>query len=215
MITAVAPATTSSAEDGLAGAIDPTTSAEFMISTAPATGRPRAGAEDRMRCLCQAHAGALLRYLTRLTLGDRQVAEDLLQETLLRAWRSLPALTADVRTLRPWLYTVARRLAIDNARTRAVRPREVKADELVNLRAAGDAMERVVLVHTVRRGLASLSAAHRQVLIELYYRGVPMAVLAKALGIPEGTVKSRVYYALRALRRTIEDADTASSPVTR
>jgi RNA polymerase sigma-70 factor (ECF subfamily) len=157
-----------------------------------------------MRSICEAHSGPLLRYLMRLTLGDREVAEDLLQETLMRAWRNLPALTADVQTLRPWLYTVARRIAIDNARARAARPREVDPGDITAIAAPDDEMDRVVTVQTVRRSLTMLSAAHRHVLIELYYRGRPVTEVAQALGIPEGTVKSRVYYALRALRKVIE-----------
>jgi RNA polymerase sigma-70 factor, ECF subfamily len=79
-------------------------------------------AEARMRELYDLHAGPLYRYLMSLTFGQRQAAEDLVQETLLRAWRNLDSLNADIKTLRPWLFTVARRIAIDASRARRRAP---------------------------------------------------------------------------------------------
>jgi RNA polymerase sigma-70 factor (ECF subfamily) len=184
--------------------IDATVPADRILGDRPENPADRADANDWMLAVWQAHAGALLRYLTGLTLGERQTAEDLLQETLLRAWRNRSVLNPDVQSLRPWLYTVARRIAIDNGRARAARPREVMARDITNV-PAPDEMQRVVVVQAVRRSLARLSAAHRQVLIEVYYRRRPVPEVAKDLGIPEGTVKSRVYYALRALRQALDE----------
>jgi RNA polymerase sigma-70 factor (ECF subfamily) len=164
-----------------------------------------ASADERMRALCAAHSTALLRFLTGLSYGDAQDAEDLLQETLLRTWRSRDKLTADVNALRPWLYTVARRVAIDRARARAARPKEVAPDGIAFLADEGVDIERaVVIVQTVQRALATLSPEHRAVIIESYYHGLSTDAAAQSLGIPEGTVKSRTYYALRALRRAID-----------
>jgi len=157
------------------------------------------GPEDLIETICRLHGRPLYRFLLRVTFGDRREAEDLLQETLLRAWRYLQDHTADVAHLRPWLYTVARRVAIDAARARQARPTEVTATDVSTLPTARDDIERLLIGITMRRGLKSLTQDHRQVLFEVFYQGHSPREAAKALGIPEGTVKSRTYYALRAL----------------
>jgi RNA polymerase sigma-70 factor, ECF subfamily len=165
------------------------------------------GAEAEVREIYDRYAEPLLRFLLRLTLGERQLAEDLLQETLLRAWRNLGTLPAEPENRRKWLFTVARRVAIDAARARRVRPTEIAVTDFNRLPSDGDEMESVVAVHTIRGALPKLSPDHRAVLIELYYRGSSMAETAARLNIPGGTVKSRAHYALRSLRAVIESAD--------
>jgi RNA polymerase sigma-70 factor (ECF subfamily) len=160
-------------------------------------------AEARMRAIHAAHAGPLLRFLTRLTLGDRDLAEDLLQETLLRAWRNLDLLSVNIEKIGPWLYTVARNVAIDAARARRARPPEVAIPDISRLASDGDAMDRLAIVQTIRQGLVRLSPDHRAVLIELYFRGSSTAEAAARLGIPEGTVKSRAYHAVRSLHAAV------------
>jgi RNA polymerase sigma-70 factor (ECF subfamily) len=155
--------------------------------------------EDPIEVIYRLHGKQLYRFLLRVTLGDRREAEDLLQETLFRAWRYLQDHTADVTHLRPWLYTVARRVAIDAARARQARPTEVIITDPGALPAAHDDIERLLVVLTMRRGLMSLTPAHRRVLFEVFYHGRTAPEAAAALGIPEGTVKSRTFYALRAL----------------
>jgi RNA polymerase sigma-70 factor (ECF subfamily) len=155
--------------------------------------------EDAIEVICRLHGRPLYRFLLRVTFGDHREAEDLLQETLLRAWRYLQDHTTDVTRLRPWLYTVARRVAIDAARARHARPAEVADHDVGTLPAASDDIERLLTVLTIRQGLLSLTRDHRQVLIEIFYRGRTAREAAQTLGIPEGTVKSRMYYALHAL----------------
>ncbi|GIJ48183.1 RNA polymerase sigma factor SigL [Virgisporangium aliadipatigenens] len=160
-----------------------------------------------MRAIYDTHAAGILRYLLRLTLGDRELAEDLLQEVLLRAWRNIRHLPGESDGLRPWLYTVARNVTIDAGRARQSRPREIYLTDIASLAAAdevsGDIVERMVAVQTVRAALPDLTPEHRNVLVELYYRGSTTAEAAERLGIPEGTVKSRTFYALRALGAVI------------
>jgi len=162
--------------------------------------------ESFVRALYAEHAGALLRYALHLTGGDRQRAEDVVQETLVRAWRHPEAL-AD-RPIRPWLFAVARNLAVDAYRARRARPPEVGQAALDLLPAEDDA-DRALESWAVADALASLRPDHRHVLVEMYYRGRSVAEAAVALGIPAGTVKSRTFYALRALKLALEERGLA------
>jgi RNA polymerase sigma-70 factor (ECF subfamily) len=168
--------------------------------------------EELVRTLYDEHAGPLLGYCLRLTSGDRQRAEEVVQETLVRAWRHPEALRSAHGSPRPWLCTVARNLVIDGQRARRVRPIETGGDALVELAAtpADDELDRALLAYEVGECLAVLSPDHRAVLIETYYRGRSVAEAAEVLGVPEGTVKSRTYYALRALKLALEERGLTS-----
>jgi RNA polymerase sigma-70 factor (ECF subfamily) len=162
--------------------------------------------EDLIRALYAEHAGPLLRYALHLMSGDRQRAEDIVQETLLRAWQH-PEAIAD-RPARPWLFAVARNLAIDAYRARRARPHEVGEAALEVIPGPDDA-ERALESWAVADALSALGPEHRSVLLETYYRGKSVAEAAAALGIPAGTVKSRTFYALRALRLALEERGLA------
>jgi RNA polymerase sigma-70 factor, ECF subfamily len=169
-------------------------------------------ANTRMAAIYDTHAKPLYRFLLRLTLGDEETAEDLLQETFLRAWRHLDRLSKVVEEVRPWLFTVARRVAIDAARAKRIRPAEVGAIDLALLPSGDDPIERFVSVHDVRAALRSLSADHRRVLAEVYVRQRTTQEAAEILGIPEGTVKSRTHNALRALRVALRIGEDEPAP---
>ncbi len=154
---------------------------------------------DVIRALYAEHGGALAGYVSRLLDGDRQHAEDIVQETLLRAWRHPEALADDRGDVGPWLWTVARRLVIDRTRARRARPTEVREQDLGTV-PAEDELDRALQAWQVADALRSLSAAHREVLVQNYYLGRTVAEAAEVLGIPIGTVKSRASYALRELR---------------
>ncbi|MFF1557418.1 sigma-70 family RNA polymerase sigma factor [Streptomyces sp. NPDC058279] len=157
--------------------------------------------EQALARLHRDHGKALHGFLLGLTFGDRHRAEDLVQETLLRAWRHPEAVeNGDHTSMRPWLYTVARRLAIDARRARLVRPAEVAPDALDQSPAADDRTEQAVAALDLREALRMLSPPHRAVLDLIYFRGASVCEAAALLGVPAGTVKSRTYYALRALR---------------
>jgi RNA polymerase sigma-70 factor, ECF subfamily len=138
--------------------------------------------------------------------GDRQRAEDLVQETIVRAWRHPDAL-AD-RPARPWLFAVARNLAVDSYRARQSRPAEVGQAILDTLPVDDDA-DRTLESWAVAEAIASLRPDHRKVLVETYYRGCSVAETAATLGIPPGTVKSRTFYALKALKLALEERGLA------
>ena len=160
--------------------------------------------EKGLRALYDAHASVLLAYALRLTGGDRARAEDVVQETLVRAWKNLDRLDDAVAPVRPWLFTVAQRVAIDAHRARKARPVEVGDGMLAVVPGLDDldaTLDRVV----VTEALDSLSRDHRAVIVETYYRGRSVAEAAQVLGIPPGTVKSRCYYALRALKLALAE----------
>jgi len=141
----------------------------------------------------------LMAYVLRLTAGDRQHAEDVVQETMVRAWRQAGKLDLTEPSLMPWLATVARRIVIDDKRRRSVRPTEM-GDEMLENAPVADSTEDLLRKVVVTEALRLLSPAHREVLSETILRDRTVNEAAEVLGIPVGTVKSRVYYALRALR---------------
>ena len=160
--------------------------------------------ERELRALYDAHAIALLRYALRLCDGDRAQAEDLVQETLVRAWRHLDRLDPTAAPVRPWLFTVAQHLAIDAHRARRARPPEV-GDAGLDVVPGMDRIESTLDRIIVTDALQSLSKEHRAVIVETYYRGRTVAEAAGVLGVPAGTVKSRCYYALRALKLALAE----------
>jgi RNA polymerase sigma-70 factor (ECF subfamily) len=151
-----------------------------------------------MRALYEAHGPALLHTISGWTRGDRGAAEDLLQETMLRAWRHLH--TLDERPVRPWLLTVARRLAIDASRSRAARPPECGDEPLRHITARRDDVGQVLDRAVLSGALSGLPHPQRTVLFHVYYLHGTMRQTAETLGIPEGTVKTRTRDALRTLR---------------
>jgi RNA polymerase sigma-70 factor (ECF subfamily) len=161
-------------------------------------------AEGLITVLYREHGPALLSFATRLTSGDHQWAEDVVQETLLRAWRSAVKVDESQPPVRSWLFTVARRIVLDGYRRRSARPKEV-GDGVLGLLPASDDVEAILSSLAVSDALASLSEPHRSVLREIYFRGSTAETAAAALGVPVGTVKSRSYYALKALRLALEE----------
>jgi len=175
-------------------------------TTAPA--RPSRH-EELIRELYAEYAGPVLSYTLRLTGGDRQWAEDVVQETLVRAWRSMDQLADSEGSLRPWLCTVARRIVIDTHRSKKARPEEVSTDQMETM-ATRDEVDRILDSVVVTEAFSTLSPAHREVLVETYFRQRSVPEVAKLLGIPLGTAKSRVYYALRALREALAERGVVS-----
>lgn len=157
---------------------------------------------DALRALSDAHAAPLWRYVVSLT-GDAAGADDVVQETLLRAWRTPRILADPVETTRSWLFTVARHLVVDEARS-ARKRHEFPTDELPE-RAVRDQTDAVFEALLVEEALAGLGFEHRSVIVHCYYGGASIAQAAEALGIPAGTVKSRLHYGLRALRLALQE----------
>ena len=175
------------------------------VSRAVATRtNPRASnaEEELLSALYVEHGPALTGYVTRIT-GDRQRAEDIVQETLLRAWRRAGSLDGDSGSLRAWLLRVAHNLAIDEQRAKTARGEDPHA-EPADVAVVGQ-LDRALEAWQITEALRTLSRDHREALIETYFRGRSVDEAATVLGVPPGTVKSRTYYALRALRAALEE----------
>jgi RNA polymerase sigma factor (sigma-70 family) len=164
-------------------------------------------ANDRFSALHSAHADYLLRLLMKMTRGDKQTAEDLLQETMVRAWRHVDALPTEGLSQRRWLSTVARRIFIDTVRSRSIRPTETPVVDLEWITRSEDTTDVAIACGSVVDAFHRLSETQQRVLAELHFRGRPVEEIARDLGLPVGTVKSRAHYAMRALRNGHEDVD--------
>ena len=180
-----------------------------MLAIPDAFRVPAGDADAAVRQLYAHHAPALRRYAERFC-PDRSGAEDIVQETVIRAWRYLPQLSSEDFPVRPWLFRVARNLLIDADRAARSRPVTVPAQPAEEGRD-DTGLNRVLDQQLVTGALYQLSPAHRTVLVETFYQGSTLARVARQLGIPDSTARSRLHYALQALRRQLEDREAIDS----
>jgi RNA polymerase sigma-70 factor, ECF subfamily len=164
-----------------------------------------ADADAAIRQLYFRHAKALHGYAERFCT-DRASADDVVQETFIRAWRHLPKLRADDRPVGPWLFRVARNLLIDANRAARSHPVLLQAPP-EDAGGPDSALDQVLDRDLLSAALQHLSPAQRAVLIEAFYNGGSLAAVARELGIPHGTVRSRMHYALQALRQHVSQND--------
>jgi RNA polymerase sigma-70 factor (ECF subfamily) len=146
-----------------------------------------------------------LRGLAQRALGSNHLAEEAVQETFVRAWRARERFDSSRGSLRTWLFSIERNLLIDMARTRA--------REEINNAAPGrmtetvdDDIESALVSWQVEEAVLRLTSEHRAVIVEMYFRGRTSKEMASQLAIPEGTVRSRLFYALKALKVNLESA---------
>ncbi len=177
------------------------TTADFANPVKSLAGREAATVEG----LYDEHAAALWRYARRLT-GDEARAQDVVQETLLRAWQHPEVADNNERSARAWLFTVARNIVIDESRSARFRrelstPDDVGAFDGACPDEVDAAMDRLL----IGDALARLTPQHREVVRRSYFQGWTTAQIAADLGIADGTVKSRLHYALRALRLALSE----------
>ncbi|MER6386058.1 sigma-70 family RNA polymerase sigma factor [Streptomyces sp. NPDC001250] len=174
---------------------------EILVSATGATGnRDQEPTEEFLRALYERHGAVLRRFATRLLAGDWHRAEDVLQEAAIRAWQHAEELDPTAVGVRPWLFAVIRNLVIDGYRGRQARPPEAGDPDLTTL-SVPDGVDRVLTAQVVVDAMADLAPFQREVLLQLYYMGRTVTQTAELLGVPPGTVKSRSYYAIRALRK--------------
>ncbi len=157
---------------------------------------------ELLRAIHDAHGPALLRFAMRLT-GDYTLAEDVVQEALLRAWKNRAILEQSDESARAWLFTVVRNLVIDDRRS-ARHAREILSDNLPES-ASVDGTDAILDAWVVADALASLSLEHRTAVVSAYYLGQTVAEIARRNDLPEGTVKSRLHYALRAMKIALQE----------
>jgi RNA polymerase sigma-70 factor, ECF subfamily len=165
-------------------------------------------ADAAVRRLYSQHAKALHSYVRRFC-PDPASADDIVQETFIRAWRHLPQLCSDDRPVRPWLFRVARNLLTDADRAARRRP-DTAASQAGDDAEDDSGLDQVLDRHLVSGALQHLSPAHRTVLVETFYCGGTTATVARQLGIPDGTARSRLHYALQALREYLQEHDPSA-----
>ncbi|WP_329320991.1 sigma-70 family RNA polymerase sigma factor [Streptomyces sp. NBC_01262] len=174
-------------------------------------GDPADTGDEAVRRLYEDHHGPLLRYVSGLLRGDRQRAEDFVQETLVRAWLSASDQPPGWSPPRAWLFRVAHNLVIDWARREQSHPELHQEHVLETHSDPVDPMSQAVHRRFIVHALSRLSRPHREVLFYVYVLGCSGPDAADALGIPPGTVKSRTHHALRELRRRHPQPELAAA----
>jgi RNA polymerase sigma-70 factor (ECF subfamily) len=153
-----------------------------------------------------AHGAELYRFALR-QLGDGGAAQDVVQEVFLRAWRASGSFDPHLASLRTWLFAIARNVVVDEARRFAVRPWQQRLTDGGDVEgpAAAAADEGLVDAWVVEEALRRISAEHRAAIVQTHLRGRPYAEVAAELGVPVGTLRSRVFYGLKALRLALDE----------
>jgi RNA polymerase sigma-70 factor (ECF subfamily) len=169
-----------------------------------------AAAEARLEALVYEHRYAVFALAVRLTCGDVGWAEDIVQETFLRAWRRWEHMTPEHGSVRGWLMRVAHNLVMDGYRSARTRRGEVPLDEAGEV-ALPEPADQILSAYLVREALRRLPDAHRRALQATYLSDQTAAQAARQLNVPVGTVKSRVFYGLRMLRSVMDVAAPADA----
>jgi RNA polymerase sigma-70 factor, ECF subfamily len=173
---------------------------EILIS------RIAAGEELAMRVLFARHQTRVYRWLVRI-VRDPALAEDILSEVFLDVWRQAGSF-AGKSSVTTWLLAIARYKALSAARKRVDAQLDEAAAERIPdpTEDAETALEREDERHLLRKALTELSQEHREVLDLVYYHGRTAREAAEVIGIPEATVKTRMFYARRKLAELLKDA---------
>jgi RNA polymerase sigma-70 factor, ECF subfamily len=157
--------------------------------------------EREVREAYAAHSGELYGFAVR-SLSDAGLAEEAVQETFLRAWKAGERYDPEIGSLRTWLFAILRNVVIDMGRARASRPRLGPEQ---GIEPSVEPLEQALVAWQVEEAMRRIGEDHRQVLLETHFKARPYAEVAEELGVPGGTIKSRVYYGLKALRVALEE----------
>ena len=172
-----------------------TTDSDLQLVTAIAHGDRQALSDLYLR-----YSRPLLHYLGHFT-SDRGVAEELLQDTLVAVWKNASSFRGEA-SVQAWLFGIARRRACK--RLRRVEPPRAEATELLDLPAPDLEPETALLARVARdeiiAALGQLTPIHREVLLQTFVHGLAYSETADILGVPVGTIKSRLSNARRSLR---------------
>ena len=159
---------------------------------------------EAMRALYRTYSGELYGFALN-ALGERGAAEELVQEVFTRAWRHAGTYDAGRGSVRTWLYQIARHAIIDLRRRASVRPGLALHEPGPSREPLGESIEQAMLGWQVATALERLSPDHRQMIRLAHLQGLTMREIAERTDLPVGTVKSRTWYALRALRLVLEE----------
>jgi RNA polymerase sigma-70 factor (ECF subfamily) len=160
--------------------------------------------EDSMRALYRTYSGELYGFALN-ALGDRGLAEEVVQDVFTRVWRHADTYDHTRASFRTWLYGIARNAVIDLKRRRAVRPSLAVEPSELDEGVGEESIERALLGWQVAAALERLTPEHRQVIRLAHFQGLRLREIAEQTGLPLGTVKSRISYALRGLRLALEE----------
>ena len=156
--------------------------------------------DDVMRAVVYAYSGEMFGFAQR-ALGDRGLAEDAVQDTFVRAWKATHKFDPALGSQRTWLFAILRNVIIDASRRRAVRPSLAsQVDDAIE-----DEIDGLLRSWVIEEALNRLTAEHRQTVVQVYYHGRPAADVAAEFGVPESTVRSRLFYGLKALRLALDE----------
>jgi len=159
---------------------------------------------DALRALYRSYSGELFGFALN-AIGERGAAEELVQEVFTRVWRHAERYDPDRASVRTWLYQIARHAIIDARRRASVRPGLPLHEPAPGLEPVGESLEQAMLGWQVVTALDRLSPEHRQMIRLAHLQGLTMREIAERCDLPVGTVKSRTWYALRALRLVLEE----------
>jgi RNA polymerase sigma-70 factor (ECF subfamily) len=138
-------------------------------------------------------------------LGDRQLAEEVVQDVFTRVWRHADSFDPSRASFRTWIYGIARNAIIDLKRRSSVRPSIATSPDVLDEAPGQDPLERALLSWQVSAAMQRLTPEHRQVIRLAHFQGLRLREIAELTGLPLGTVKSRVSYALRGMRLALEE----------
>lgn len=164
--------------------------------------RCQLGEREAFDALVERWHGPLWNYLRRV-VGDDERAAEAVQEVWLRVVRGIGRLR-DCSRLRAWLFGIARRVVMDRLREKYAEPPHVSLDDS-DIAAAEDSPDVIEAIDLMRKELAQLPVAEREVLALFYLRELSLKELADVLAVPIGTVKSRLFRARHALRQQLLD----------
>lgn len=161
---------------------------------------------DELRELYRRYSSELYGFACN-ALGDRELAEEVVQDVFARVWRAAADYDPKRASVRTWLYTIARNRIVDARRRAAVRPGLAPEPEQEGVGELDRELEQAVLRWQVAAALARLSPEHREVIRLAHYGGLSLREISERKGIPLGTVKSRTSYALRTLRLILDEME--------
>ncbi len=162
------------------------------------------GDEGAFAKLFRGYAPRIFRFAM-IYLNDRTQAEEVVQETMIAVWKGAKNYKVQSR-VSSWVLGIARNKALDRARARGRAPEFVreKLDRQASARATPEQLTRQeIQIDRIRAALAQLTPEHREVMVLAFYSDLSYSEIAQVLNCPEGTVKSRMYYAKEQLKELL------------